>query len=158
VEGRLAGLHRSSLVLSQSIRGDSSPLSDVEKLYQDALKTSASMLSGVQQHPDPPRRRTREDSRKHTATTKACVVFLGSRIFHGARTVERQVLMRGLGRRHSVEVGAPCTGLNPKVHLSVVDDLRGVARAALARCEGCSRLEKATLRTRKLTRVPGFAA
>jgi len=116
------------------------------------------MLSGVQQHPDPPRRRTREDSRKHTATTKACVVFLGSRIFHGARTVERQVLMRGLGRRHSVEVGAPCTGLNPKVHLSVVDDLRGVARAALARCEGCSRLEKATLRTRKLTRVPGFAA
>lgn len=117
-----------------------------------------SMLSGVQQHPDPSRRRTSEDSRKHTPTTKACVVFLGSRIFNGARTVERQVLMRGLGRRHPVEVGAPCTGLNPKVHLSVVDDLRGVARAAHARCKGCFRLEKAKLHTRKLTRGPRLPA
>jgi hypothetical protein len=85
-------------------------------------------------------------------------VFLGSRIFDGARAVERKVLMRGFGRRHPVKVGAPCTGLNPKVHLSVVGDLRGVARAAHARGKGCSRLEKAKLRIRKLTRVSRLAA
>jgi hypothetical protein len=44
-------------------------------------------------------------------------MLFDSRIFHRTGTVKRQVFVRRLVRRLSVEVGAPRAGLNPKVHL-----------------------------------------
>ncbi len=87
-----------------------------------ACANIASMLAGVQQHPNLPRRWPGKNPRKHRAAPNAGVVLFYSRIFHRAGVVEREVLVRRLGRGLPVEVSAPRAGLNPKVHSSVADN------------------------------------
>jgi hypothetical protein len=79
------------------------------------------MLTGVKQHPNLPRRRPGKNSRKHRAAPNAGVVLFYSRVFHRAGTVKREVLVRKLGRRLTVQVSAARARLNPKVHSSVAD-------------------------------------
>jgi hypothetical protein len=79
-----------------------------------------SVLPRVQQHPNLTARRTSENSSKHTAAFHARVVLLFARVFHPARTDERQVFMRLGGGWLPIEMRAQCARLNPEVQLEIL--------------------------------------
>jgi hypothetical protein len=76
----------------------------------------ASMLAGVKQQPNLPRRWPGKNPRKHRAASNAGVVLFYSRFFRRAGTVKREVLMRKLFRRLAGKVSAWRAGLNPEFH------------------------------------------
>ena len=83
---------------------------------QASLRTS--MLSGVQEHPHPSRRRSGQQAREYSTATHARVVLFDCRVFHATAAIERQRVVRlGMGWL-PIKIRARRAWLNPEFHSS----------------------------------------